>query len=73
MAVTRIGLKRTMLLKSYMRYLNDFNLIYHDFRVGDVLHSLADISRPRELLGYDPSHRIGEGLGEALEWYVNNN
>lgn len=46
------------------------NLIYRDFRAGDVMHSLADISKAKILLGYEPSHRLGEGLDEALEWYV---
>jgi len=48
------------------------NLIYRDFRAGDVRHSLADISKGKELLGYHPSHRIDEGLQEALGWYVEN-
>ena len=43
---------------------------YRDFRAGDVRHSLADISKARELLGYEPTHRIGEGLVEAMDWYV---
>ncbi len=43
---------------------------YRDFRAGDVRHSLADISKARELLGYEPTHRIGEGLHEAMDWYV---
>ncbi len=34
------------------------------------MHSLADISKAKNLLGYEPTHRIGEGLGDALEWYV---
>ena len=42
------------------------SLIYWDFRAGDVRHSLADISKGKELLGYQPSHRIDEGLQEAL-------
>ena len=46
------------------------NLIYRDFRAGDVRHSLADISKGKELPGYHPGHRIDEGLKEALEWYV---
>ena len=54
-------------------HLNDFKPTYRDFRAGDVLHSLADISKAKQLLGYEPSHRIGEGLEEALGWYVNNN
>ena len=48
------------------------NLIYRDFRAGDVRHSLADISKGKTLLGYHPSHRIDEGLQEALEWYIEN-
>jgi UDP-N-acetylglucosamine 4-epimerase len=35
-----------------------------------VRHSLADISKARNLLGYAPTHRINEGLKEAMEWYV---
>jgi UDP-N-acetylglucosamine/UDP-N-acetylgalactosamine 4-epimerase len=45
---------------------------YRDFRAGDVRHSLADISRARAQLGYAPTHRIGEGLVEAMDWYVAN-
>lgn len=40
-----------------------------DFRVGDVRHSLADIGAAAELVGYAPTHRIAEGLDEALPWY----
>jgi UDP-N-acetylglucosamine/UDP-N-acetylgalactosamine 4-epimerase len=41
-----------------------------DFRAGDVRHSLADIDKARRLLGYAPTHRIDEGLDEAMPWYV---
>jgi UDP-N-acetylglucosamine 4-epimerase len=37
-----------------------------------VRHSLADITKARTLLGYEPSHRIREGLVEAMDWYVSN-
>jgi UDP-N-acetylglucosamine/UDP-N-acetylgalactosamine 4-epimerase len=43
---------------------------HHDERRGDVRHSLADISRARAALGYEPSHSIAAGLREALPWYV---
>ena len=43
---------------------------YRDFRVGDVLHSQADISKAKSLLGYKPSHKIADGLDEAMDWYV---
>ena len=43
--------------------------VYRDFRPGDVLHSLADISKAQRLLGYAPSHRIAQGLDLAMTWY----
>jgi UDP-N-acetylglucosamine 4-epimerase len=53
-------------------HLKGFKPSYRDFRAGDVRHSLADISKARRLLGYAPSHRIREGLVEAMDWYVND-
>ncbi len=44
--------------------------VYRDFRAGDVRHSLADISKAALRLGYQPTHRIGDGLKVAMEWYV---
>lgn len=46
--------------------------VYRDFRAGDIRHSQADVTLARTLLGYEPTHRIDAGLGEALEWYVKN-
>ncbi len=43
---------------------------YRDYRAGDVRHSLADISKAKSLLGYDPLYRIGEGLEMAMDWYI---
>jgi len=53
-------------------HLKDFKPVYRDFRAGDVRHSLADISKAQTLLGYAPSHRIKEGLVEAMDWYVSD-
>jgi UDP-N-acetylglucosamine 4-epimerase len=53
-------------------HLKDYKPGYRDFRAGDVRHSLADIGKARTLLGYEPSHRIKEGLEEAMDWYVAN-
>jgi UDP-N-acetylglucosamine 4-epimerase len=44
--------------------------VYRDFRAGDVRHSQANIDKATRLLGYEPSHRITEGLVEAMSWYV---
>ena len=46
--------------------------IHQDFRPGDVRHSHADISKAARLLGYAPTHRIGEGLEIAFDWYRAN-
>jgi nucleoside-diphosphate-sugar epimerase len=42
---------------------------YKEPRAGDVRHSLADITRARELLGYEPSVGLEEGLLETIEWW----
>jgi UDP-N-acetylglucosamine 4-epimerase len=44
--------------------------VYRDFRPGDVRHSLADITRARNLLGYEPTHNVRQGLDQAAAWYV---
>jgi UDP-N-acetylglucosamine 4-epimerase len=46
--------------------------IYKPFRSGDVLHSQADISRAKELLGFKPSHTVKQGMKETVEWFVKN-
>ena len=51
-------------------HLQKFQPSYRDFRAGDVRHSLADISKARSLLGYQPTHRVIEGLADAMAWYV---
>lgn len=40
------------------------------FREGDVRHSLADIGKATDLLGYVPSHDLRQGLREAAPWYA---
>ncbi|MDW2113357.1 NAD-dependent epimerase/dehydratase family protein [Vibrio sp. 1731] len=44
--------------------------IYQDFRVGDVRHSQADISKAQQKLGYTPSYRIYDGIGQSMPWYA---
>ena len=59
-------------LKARVTELEDTKPVYRDFRAGDVRHSQADISKAQNLLGYQPSHVIDEGLEEAMDWYVND-
>jgi UDP-N-acetylglucosamine 4-epimerase len=49
---------------------HDVSPIYRDFRDGDVRHSLADIKKAMDKLGYVPTHRIGDGLKIAIPWYT---
>jgi UDP-N-acetylglucosamine 4-epimerase len=46
--------------------------VYRDFRPGDVRHSLADITRARQLLGYAPEYSVQAGLDTAAQWYMEN-
>lgn len=41
-------------------------------RAGDIKHSNADISKARELLGYEPDYSFADGIKLAIEWYKEN-
>ena len=45
---------------------------YRDFRPGDVRHSQADISKASDLLGYQPSYTLAQGIPDATTWYTSN-
>jgi len=48
---------------------SDLAPVYGPERRGDVKHSLADISKAKDLLGYQPATSVREGLKTAFEWY----
>ena len=62
---------RERLLPHYP-HLQRYKPSYRDFRAGDVRHSQADISKARKRIGYEPTHRIDEGLDTSLGWYREN-
>ena len=41
-------------------------------RAGDIKHSNADISKAKELLGYDPDWSFDRGIAAAIQWYKEN-
>ena len=43
--------------------------VYKSERAGDIRNSLADISKAKQLLGYQPAVRIEEGLTTTLSWF----
>jgi UDP-N-acetylglucosamine 4-epimerase len=47
------------------------NPIYREFRAGDVMHSQADISKIKNLLGYEPKFSLAQGIKAAIPWYLN--
>jgi len=50
----------------------DIRPIFGPDRAGDIKHSNADISKAREMLGYDPDYNFEDGLKLAIEWYKEN-
>lgn len=44
--------------------------VYGDFRAGDVRHSEADISKAKQLLGYEPLNDIIRGIEVSMPWYT---
>lgn len=38
------------------------------YREGDIRHCIADISKARSLLGYEPAVRLEDGMVELLDW-----
>lgn len=61
-----------VLLMERCSWVRDYRPRYTEFREGDVRHSQADISKAQKLLNYAPTHRIGEGLKQAMDWYIDN-
>ncbi len=78
---TAFGERTTLndLVKYLKQYLSDFDpkiadveIIYGDYRKGDVPHSLASIDKAKNLLNYNPQLSMKDGLKEAVKWYWEN-
>lgn len=60
------------LFQSIQQLLNkDIEAIHREPRPGDVRDSLADISKAQKLLGYQPTHKFGDGLPITIEYFKN--
>ena len=59
-------------LSRYDPHIEQTEIIYGPDREGDIRHSLADISKAKLLLQYNPQYDIKNGLKEAVTWYWNN-
>ena len=50
----------------------DIQPIFGPDRAGDIKHSNADVSKAREMIGYDPSWSFERGIEAAIAWYKEN-
>lgn len=57
-------------LKSLMK--SEIQADYLPPRVGDIKHSLADVSLAKKQIGYEPLVFCDEGLEKAIHWYTKN-
>ena len=56
-----------LLLKLYDADTNRYE-ITGDFRAGDIRHAVADISRAKSLLGWQPQVTLESGLSQLAQW-----
>ena len=50
----------------------DIMPIHGPERNGDIKHSLADVSKAKQILGYDPATSPADGLRKTFDWYKKN-
>jgi len=43
--------------------------VYKKSRLGDIIHSSADISKAKQKLGYEPKFALQKGLEETIKWF----
>jgi UDP-N-acetylglucosamine 4-epimerase len=46
---------------------------FDSFRPGDILHSEADVSKAKKMIGYDPPYSVADGIAAAIPWYLSQN
>jgi UDP-N-acetylglucosamine/UDP-N-acetyl-alpha-D-glucosaminouronate 4-epimerase len=76
-AVINVGCGERITLNQLIKILEEILEVraavdYQPPRPGDVRDSLADISRARELLGYQPTVTVTEGLRRTAAWFASN-
>jgi UDP-N-acetylglucosamine 4-epimerase len=67
------GLSR--MICDYLRskdFISKSKVVYENFRAGDIRHSLADIARTKNHLGYQPEIPVEIGIKSAIDWYFAN-
>jgi UDP-N-acetylglucosamine/UDP-N-acetylgalactosamine 4-epimerase len=60
------------LMVSKYEHLRESQVVYGDFRPGDVRHSLADYSLAKNNLKYEYIYDVRQGLERTIQWYLEN-
>ncbi len=73
--VINIGRGESISLNELVLLLNkvldtDIKPLYGPERIGDVKHSVADISKAKSQLGFVPAVDLKEGLKKLVQWYM---
>lgn len=61
---------KNSLEKNQIKYNKD--VLFRDFRDGDVLHSQASIEKASNFLNYEPKIDVISGLEKTMPWYIKN-
>jgi len=72
--VVNISTETRESVNDLVRYLNEIletniDVIYNDFRQGDILHSSLKNNRAEEFLGWTPDFDLKDGLKQTIEYY----
>lgn len=71
--VYNVGCQRCITIKELVEHLNtvigtDLQPQFAEAQAGDVRVSMADITRTRQALGYEPSVAFEDGLAQTVDW-----
>jgi UDP-N-acetylglucosamine 4-epimerase len=59
-------------LSNYDSSINNIDIVHGPNRLGDIPHSLADISKAKKMINYAPLFNLESGIKESIKWYWEN-
>lgn len=48
----------------------ELDVTYEDSQLGNIMHSLADISKAKKELNFEPRFNLSTGLEETIQWFL---
>ena len=75
--ILNLGESRTITLSKMVTTIEDSlgikaNIKRMEMQPGDVNRTFADITKAKELIGYNPQTKFEDGIDEFVKWYKNN-